>query len=90
MEHQLQIERQLLCGQPLKHRQHVVIAIGADEVIGVFDAGVDSLELGQLTESKLTQKLVDSARDSAVNTAIAQEVNSTVFTGSDVCGGAGA
>jgi hypothetical protein len=36
--HQLQVERQLLGGEPLEQGQHVASGAGVDEVVGVLDA----------------------------------------------------
>ena len=45
--HQAQVERQLLGAQALEQRQHPLASGGGDEVIGVFDARGDALELQQ-------------------------------------------
>ena len=46
--HQMQVERQLLKAQSLEQGQHVVVflavALGTDEVVGVFDAAGAALQ----------------------------------------------
>jgi len=48
--HQVQVERQLLGGEPLEQRQHVLSAGGVDEVVGILDAGGDAGEHRQLAD----------------------------------------
>ena len=55
--HEVKKERQLLGGQFLENRQHILTRGGGDEVVGVFDAGTDAGEIDQFTEGKTAQKV---------------------------------
>jgi hypothetical protein len=54
--HQAQIKRQLLGAQALEQREHEAPMRGADEVVGVFDAAGDALQLGERAEVEPVQE----------------------------------
>ena len=60
--HQIQIKRQLLGTQALEQREHVVghsaVALGADEIVGVFDAAGTALHRLQFAQRQLVQELL--------------------------------
>ena len=55
--HQVQVERQLLERQALEQRQHVLAAVGVDEVVGVLDAGLDAAQAGQRADVQRRDEL---------------------------------
>ena len=60
MLHQVQVERQLLEGQALEQRQHIVmrlaVAQGADEIVGVLDAAGAAFDVGELAQVEPAQQ----------------------------------
>jgi hypothetical protein len=50
VRHEIQVERELLGGQPLVERENVAPLQRGDEVVGVLDAGLDRRELDQLPD----------------------------------------
>jgi hypothetical protein len=46
MCHQIEIKRQLLRGEFFKQREYVAAFGRGDEIIGVFNAGGDALQIG--------------------------------------------
>jgi hypothetical protein len=43
MRHEIEVERQLVGGQPLEQRQNVASLRGGDEIVRVLDARLDRL-----------------------------------------------
>ncbi|MDT4845137.1 hypothetical protein FQZ97_791150 [compost metagenome] len=58
--HEVQVVRQLLETQALEHREHVglvqALALGGDEIVGVFDAAVNATQLGEFAQIQRTQQ----------------------------------
>ena len=54
--HQVQVIRQLLEGQALKQRQHILAALGVYKVIGVFNAACRTFDALQWAQIQAVQK----------------------------------
>ena len=59
--HEPQVKRELLKGEPLKQRQHVIVGLaielGADEIVGVFNATRAALHVGELAQFQRLQQV---------------------------------
>ena len=56
--HQVQVIRQLLVREALEQGQHPFAALGAQEVIGVFNAALDALQLLDLAQTQVVGELL--------------------------------
>ena len=66
--HQMQVVRQLLKTQALKHREHVLTDVGRREIVGVFNAARAAFQLRQLTKPQLAQQFASlKSRNFGVN-----------------------
>ncbi len=48
--HQVQVKRQLVVGQALEQREHILALVGADKVIRVFDAPLNAAQRSELPQ----------------------------------------